>query len=583
MSAEFSILANMDAFLLGMKAESVRSSKKVLDLQRTLKDTAKQLDSDLRSVYDTLMPNIHILDSAYTSKLLIRDILTNPQKYFSKILVEEDGFVYERDIDSTNINKAKIAARSLLTESVRRSITDKINLAVHELHSNLPDGGLDPINTLNSFMEPLLTDVHNTLSNDSISHEQKIASVFRLGSLFRKQINSIFGKHALLKIQLPGIGGGTNRYVFFSKNFSDLSGKINPKVAIALSKALTASLNVGMRFTVSDKVSVGSVVHFAHTTVKSGGVSLLNSPAYAKLMYNTVNFPERNKQSPFSDSFRASNYFKQKTGHLKVALSVDKNIETSTSTLMQLGLTFTTDHAATLNLLMATKESKFGSGSTGSSIKASQQLRTILDRRRVGNIVEQLLKGNPLYGTSSPSLISLIESNIVEVISTGKVKPKRYSTKKTKEVTTTYLDASKKVVMPITSKIKESKSNKPVIGDPNIPGNDNNRFSLVSLQNLLNRHLQDVVSANMGDGNSRNVLNYRTGRFAASAKVERLTQSKEGMITAFYSAMRNPYYTFSEGGAQQYPRTRDPKTLISSSIKEIAATMMVARMRAVSI
>ena len=105
--------------------------------------------------------------------------------------------------------------------------------------------------------------------------------------------------------------------------------------------------------------------------------------------------------------------------------------------------------------------------------------------------------------------------------------------------------------------------------------------SLASLQALINQHLQDVISANMGGGNSRNVLNYRTGRFASSVKVERMSQSREGMITAFYSYMQNPYGTFSGGGRQEYPKSRDPKLLISTSIREIAATKVANRMRAV--
>lgn len=105
--------------------------------------------------------------------------------------------------------------------------------------------------------------------------------------------------------------------------------------------------------------------------------------------------------------------------------------------------------------------------------------------------------------------------------------------------------------------------------------------SLVSLQSLINRHLQDVISANMGDGNSKNSLNYRTGRFASTVKVERMSQSREGMITAFYSYMQNPYATFSDGGRQSSPKTRDPKLLISKSIREIAAQQVGNRMRAV--
>jgi hypothetical protein len=87
----------------------------------------------------------------------------------------------------------------------------------------------------------------------------------------------------------------------------------------------------------------------------------------------------------------------------------------------------------------------------------------------------------------------------------------------------------------------------------------------------------------MGDGNSRNVLNYRTGRLASSARVERLSESRNGMITAFYSYMRNPYATFSSGGKQQNPRSRDPKLLISKSIREIATEQVGNRLRAVNI
>jgi hypothetical protein len=108
-------------------------------------------------------------------------------------------------------------------------------------------------------------------------------------------------------------------------------------------------------------------------------------------------------------------------------------------------------------------------------------------------------------------------------------------------------------------------------------------LDLFSLQNLINQQLQDVISANMGDGNRRDVLNYRTGRLAGSAKVETMTESRAGMITAFYSYMKNPYATFSQGGQQQNPRSRDPKLLISKSIREIAAQQVGNRLRAVNV
>jgi len=105
--------------------------------------------------------------------------------------------------------------------------------------------------------------------------------------------------------------------------------------------------------------------------------------------------------------------------------------------------------------------------------------------------------------------------------------------------------------------------------------------NLTSLQSLLNAQLAQQIKDNMGSGNRRDILNLRTGRLAESVKVERLSESRQGMITAFYTYMRNPYATFSEGGKQQNPRSRDPKLLISKSIREIAQDKIQNRLRAV--
>jgi hypothetical protein len=55
------------------------------------------------------------------------------------------------------------------------------------------------------------------------------------------------------------------------------------------------------------------------------------------------------------------------------------------------------------------------------------------------------------------------------------------------------------------------------------------------------------------------------------------------MVTAFYTYMKNPYATFSDGGKQSLPKSRDPKLLISKSIREIAKEMAINKMRAVSL
>jgi len=129
----------------------------------------------------------------------------------------------------------------------------------------------------------------------------------------------------------------------------------------------------------------------------------------------------------------------------------------------------------------------------------------------------------------------------------------------------------------ITSKNKVSTSTAKLKVDNKISSTTN----IASLQILLQERLSEQVRKNMGTGNDKKILNYRSGRFANSASVERISESRAGMVSIFYNYMRNPYATFSEGGKQQYPRSRDPKLLISKSIRELAMPIVGSRMRAV--
>lgn len=170
---------------------------------------------------------------------------------------------------------------------------------------------------------------------------------------------------------------------------------------------------------------------------------------------------------------------------------------------------------------------------------------------------------------SSNTMLQDIEEAIVSLIRTGKQKTKRHGPKKK---TTPKKQVNKNKTLPKDNKIS---------GSTQAPKQTPTTVNLVNLQMLLNSQLQDVISANMGDGSRRDILNYRTGRFASTAEVERLSISREGMITAFYSYMKYPYATFSTGGRQEYPRSRDPKLLISKSIRQIAAEVINNRLRAV--
>jgi len=192
--------------------------------------------------------------------------------------------------------------------------------------------------------------------------------------------------------------------------------------------------------------------------------------------------------------------------------------------------------------------------------------------RQIALLASKALRDKFLDLQGSNTILQDIEQAVVQILKTGKSnlsghaphtqKTPKVKINKDKNITTTGGIQGTSV-----DNTQGKKAPKPV--------------SLINLLTLLNTHIQDIVSANMGNGTSKRVLNYRTGRLAASVKVDRLSQSRDGMITAFYTYMRNPYGTFSDGGRQQFPRSRDPKLLISKSIREIAETVVKNRMRAV--
>lgn len=111
---------------------------------------------------------------------------------------------------------------------------------------------------------------------------------------------------------------------------------------------------------------------------------------------------------------------------------------------------------------------------------------------------------------------------------------------------------------------------------------DTGRFvSLVSLTELINQKLHDQIRKNMGKGSAKTKLNYRSSRFAKSVQVEYLTKTRNDEINAFYSYMKYPYQTFEPGFKQGAPESRDPKKLISKSIREIATSIVTTRLKAI--
>lgn len=322
---------------------------------------------------------------------------------------------------------------------------------------------------------------------------------------------------------------------------NDVSGKISGKKQ----DFYTQLQNVG-------HIEV-DVVSAEEKKVKRGQVS----PRFLQALVSVPNTPRAIE--------KLQTEFSKKTDQAKTRVVVRKKFKASKlvfELLVEYGIPVGIPESQVTNLEKAIKEKAFGPGSgLTKQIQTNPALLTELE--------------------TSKSAKKFVEENIVQLLSTGTPAKNYFSTFSSKVSSPVSID---------TLKIKkQNKSSSSSAKTLNITQPPTSRFtrkeiiSIASLQELLNSSLHDQIKKNMGTGNRRDVLNYRTGRFAESVKVERISQSRQGMITAFYSYMKNPYATFSQGGRQQSPRTRDPKTLISKSIREIAQTMVTNQLRAVNV
>lgn len=272
--------------------------------------------------------------------------------------------------------------------------------------------------------------------------------------------------------------------------------------------------------------------------------------------------------------------------HVNLSIEFTKQVKPEViNSLLHLNFSFLVTQEAAWNSSLGQTEKAVGNTIVESVLKIKKKQLTDAFKERLARAMKSTIVG---YFTSSPTIRQLIGELLANSLRTGKTKSRAASKgsssskgKSAKFGKNDLLKTAKnpgKVRLPQTAKTGTSSSPMKNMGNTTaVP------INLLNLMNLINLQLQDVISANMGDGNSKNVLNYRTGRFAASAQVERMSYSKEGTITAFYNYMKNPYATFSDGGKQSKPVSRDPKLLISKSIREIAQQVVSNKLRAVSI
>lgn len=546
----YSVASNAKEFLAGMVAEQASYYKEKEKAAKDITSFISAVDKDLRSVYDKYIPNVHVIDVESFTNILANRMSLNPERFLDKGSDTSVAFKFGNPKGAEYIG---------LFNTIKDSLS--------KYHSSLlsSQGGVtNPVEELNK------------LSTSLFNRTRKIdnpVSARVLGQEFSARIRKVFGNRAVLAVVEPRLGSSDTRFVFFSSSFNSITAAIRKEVYTNIQDYIRSTLGTD---TLSD-FTVGSIVNTGHAALISDLDSFVNTPAFATTIYGVGS----GRSSRFSSSqvAEAAEVFKQESKILENSIKVDKSFTSGSSgygVLLSLGVTFTNIEDAELNGFRGSKYER--TAVTSFKIQKPSAATRSTTLRIQQTLMRMVFRNNPLLAKSSRNVLEFIEDAVV-----GELIGKRTKSEKTSKTVTV-----KKRVTQYSQNARTTKKGKfeqPKVKSTKVALNAGLQlhYSLASLQAILDANLVRQIKQNMGDGSRRDVLNLQTGRFAESVKVERLSQSREGMITAFYSYMKNPYATFSRGGQQERPYTRDPKLLIAKSIREIASQQVANRLRAVNV
>lgn len=214
--------------------------------------------------------------------------------------------------------------------------------------------------------------------------------------------------------------------------------------------------------------------------------------------------------------------------------------------------------------------------SSRSNTSKSSRERAALRNLVKSDILNYLESQDVTSITASKSIKKAVEDHLVETLLEGKGKGYSSDSKASRTEllqTTTKVKVNKKVTSNVSIKPPKT-TNKPT-PIRNVSGQFT---SLPKILAMLQGNINQQVASNMGSPR----LNYRKGRFANSVRIKNVNKSDKGQWTITYSYMTYPYQTFEPGYAQG-SNARDPRALITLSIRELVAKEIGNKFRAVRI
>lgn len=558
-----------------------------------LNEFVKAINTDLRGVIETSTPVFFVYDSSIyeeAMKEILRHIRT----------IEGSQYVLYIEKDSTtNIQRDDPEFDKYLAAAITK--VRMPDISPEKVISRVLPGNKS--NTIQEFAEVVraaVVGLNEKISVLSGRIAQGDASAIGRGRMHStaagRLVRQGFAKLTPCTLRNPesivvGFNKGTQA-VLIGANFANLRDNVNKFINEVYRKALTdAGIILSSETTKKEKgkvvaptdlkkrFQIGDFVVFGHTGAKytnAEGISQIigiNTPWTQQLLLIAANAGSQ------SSGIDILNNFATTSGHVDLSIQFTKEVSSDVGILMTgtmamvVPMLYSKNAALTSGEGLAANEivsALYGPGSTYLKIRKS-----LTDTIFSAEGVKNLITGLRFSPTAAESLAEGLASVLLgKPFKKSKAKSKTANTRLGNIVSTTKSKPKTGKKVPVTKAPTARAKKAPLQAQV---------FNLTSLQALLDAKLVQAVKQNMGNGTRRDILNLRSGRFAESVKVERLSESRAGMITAFYTYMRNPYATFSQGGLQSSPRTRDPKLLIAKSIREIAAEQVGNRLRSVNI
>jgi hypothetical protein len=316
----FSIVVNVKEFLAGIAAEEASKAKDTVKAKAILDSYIKNVELDLRAVYDKYIPNILVLDVINTTNLIANRI------------VKDITAVADKNSDTVSIG-AKFGDSS---SKEYLGLLKIISETTETYHKSLLAGQTytDPVAELNILSERLFNRVRKV---------ENVISARVLGFEFSSAVRKVFGNKAILAAVLPDLSSNTS-FVFFSSSFravDTIRDRIYTEIVKYLKDVFGPDLKSGF--------AVGSIVNIGHATLINEVGTYVNSPAFAKSLYSVAS----GTSSLFSKTqvVEAAKYFKVESKIIENKIEVSKEFTASGryGTLLSLGVTFTNTEDSIIN------------------------------------------------------------------------------------------------------------------------------------------------------------------------------------------------------------------------------------------